>query len=100
MSHKIIIVKNLFIVLLAFWRTVSSVNKVTVDSLKALDVVPNGTDLRKNELDLQTGLQTSLRGLPLMVINPVSMSRVPKVSGHGAKLCNSFIVVTVIQNLW
>lgn len=30
MSHKILIVKNLFIALLAFWRTVSSVNKGTV----------------------------------------------------------------------
>lgn len=29
-SQKILIVKNLFIVLLAFWRTVNSVNKGTV----------------------------------------------------------------------
>lgn len=69
MSQKILIVKNLYflIVLFAFCRTVSSVNKVTLlriclDSLKALDWLLNDTDLRENELDLQTSEQTSLQG--------------------------------------
>ena len=63
-------------------------------------MVPNDTDLRENELDLQTGLQNSLQGLPVMVINVVSTSRVPKLSAHGPKLFNSVIAVTIIQNLW
>lgn len=66
-----------------------------LDFLTAPDLVPNDTVLKGNELDLQTGLQTNLQGLPLMVISVVSM--MSKGSAHEPKMFNSFIVVTIIK---